>query len=69
MQLPPDPFLPLPLAPAAAKAAGVPVSYHAAWQGANGGEFLTLREGRRILAGRDDFLRWASERQAAKATR
>ena len=61
-----DPWLPLPQGPAAAKIAGADVSYHAAWQGAKGGEFLTLRRGRGLLCYRPDFLRWATDRGAAR---
>jgi hypothetical protein len=63
-----DPSLPLPAATAAAKEAGVPVSYPAAWRGATQGAFLAVRLRRGYLVDRKDFLRWAGERHAPKPT-
>ena len=61
-----DPWISLPDAPAAAHAAGVPVSYPQAWRSAAAGDYLVLRKGRSYSVNRTDFLRWAAERRAAK---
>jgi hypothetical protein len=64
-----DSWITLPSAPAAASAAGAPVSYSAVWKAIHRGEVLSIREGRGFSIYRPDLLRWAGQRQAKGATR